>query len=435
MSDKAAKSFWNEVAVGRKPGNLWGQLYTVVPIVLVLCLAFWGYWIDEPVLEGSETGVRNAIIAAMFLGLIPVLICVVQTTTRQRQLEKLDDLDKFYISSTYYYQAAMKTVESMRPVSADLGYLAPLLIFMIIMAGGFLLIFVGYDSDSFFQWPHVILSGVRLPADTTGKLLSSQDIASHGADLSLVAYQRQTFAVMASAFFGSYVYALGRLLDRVNNSDLYPISPHYYAARAVIACLTAAVFRHTAAVFGVTDTSLLILIGFATGLAPDLLILAMARKAFQAVKIWESRDDPSADYRPTSLPLLMIDDLTKEKVDRLNELGIDSAQCLACQNPFLLWPRLPFDLGLITDWIAQGQLYALVRDEKLAKLRQIFVADIFDLYTRLKDPQAAPAICTLIGFDPGQVTALCQQIEDDQSFRRLREVRDAMHKRPDGTEI
>jgi hypothetical protein len=51
----------------------------------------------------------------------------------------------------------------------------------------------------------------------------------------------------------------------------------------------------------------------------------------------------------------MLDDLTKEKVDRLNELGIDSAQVLACQNPFIIWPKLPYDLGLIVDWIAAAQ--------------------------------------------------------------------------------
>ena len=104
-------------------------------------------------------------------------------------------------------------------------------------------------------------------------------------------------------------------------------------------------------------TQLLVLIAFVIGLAPDLFILAMARKAFQAIKVFGHKGDPKRKTRPTALPLLMIDDLTKDKIDRLNELGIDSAQVLACQNPFLIWPRVPYDLGLVVDWIASAQLY------------------------------------------------------------------------------
>src|SRR6202040_3629935 len=99
----------------------------------------------------------------------------------------------------------------------------------------------------------------------------------------------------------------------------------------------------------------------------------ITRRAFQALKIWGSRDDPSSESRPTSLPLLTIDDLTRQKIDRLNRRGIDSAQMLARQNPFLLLPRLPYDLGLIVDWIGQAQLYVLVRDKTLMALREVLV--------------------------------------------------------------
>lgn len=61
------------------------------------------------------------------------------------------------------------------------------------------------------------------------------------------------------------------------------------------------------------------------------------------------KDDPSRSSMPTNLNLLMIDGLANEKIDRLAELEISDAQVLSCQNPFLLWVRLPYDLGLIVD--------------------------------------------------------------------------------------
>ena len=144
--------------------------------------------------------------------------------------------------------------------------------------------------------------------------------------------------------------------------------------------------RHTIRIFGDASdalftgdlsnsaTPLLLLLGFGIGFAPDLFILAMTRKAFQAVKVWGSRADPDEKSRPKSLPLLMIDDLTREKIDRLNELEIDSSEVLALQNPFRLLPRVPYDLSLLVDWIAQAQLYVLVKDDVLQKLRAIYVS-------------------------------------------------------------
>jgi hypothetical protein len=212
----------------------------------------------------------------------------------------------------------------------------------------------------------------------------------------------------------------------VNNNDLYPISLYYYASRIIIACVVAAVMRHTAEVFGVSSSAMLLLLGFAIGFAPDLFVVAITRRAFQTLKIWGSRDDPSETTRPTSLPLLVIDDLTREKIDRLNELGIDSAQTLARQNPFLLLPRLPYDLGLIVDWIGQAQLYALVRDEKLMLLRAMMIRDAFDLYIRLQDENARPEVAQALGISAPAALALMSQLDQDQSFARLRQVRVAM---------
>ena len=194
----------------------------------------------------------------------------------------------------------------------------------------------------------------------------------------------------------------------------------------MIAVVVASVVRHSAEVFGIDSTPLLLLIAFGIGFAPDLFVLAIIRRAFQALKIWGARGEPDEKNRPTSLPLLMIDDLSRDKIDRLNELGIDSAQVLARQNPFLLWPRLPFDLGLVVDWIGQAHLYALVRDEKLARLRNVFIRDSFDLYVRLGDDACRTAVCKVLGISDQDAKFLMRQLEEDPSFVRLKEVRAAL---------
>jgi hypothetical protein len=403
--------------------ELFQFFYTGLPILLILSLAAWAGWnlwspISRPV--SAYAAATASFIGALTLSLMPFLICVVQTTTRSRQLAKLNIIEKHPLGETAYFRAARAAIDELRtPASRRGGYLAPITFYCMVLLMGFVLIFFGYYNNMYFGSPNPILGGMRLPSNWDW---------SH-PDPGLAAYQRGTFAVVATAFIGSYVYALARLVDRVNNNDLYPVSLHYYAARTIIACFTAAVVRHTAGFLDVENVSALVLLGFITGLAPDLMIVWLARKGFQQIKIWHGKTEPEG-HRPTSLPLLMIDDLTKEKIERLGELGIDSAQFLACQNPFLLWIRLPYDLGILTDWIAQAQLYAFVREEKLETLREIYVNDIFDLYTRLCANECSPAISSVMGVDEACAPVLAQQLKEDQSFSRLREVRDALLKKP-----
>jgi len=129
---------------------------------------------------------------------------------------------------------------------------------------------------------------------------------------------------------------------------------------------------------------------------------------------------------PTEMPLVMIEGLSKAKIDRLNELSIDSAQVLGCQNPFSIWPRLPFDLGLVVDWIAQAILYSLVKEAKLKSLREKLVTDIFDFHERLANKDTRAEICAAIGLDVAAADGLVEQLINDQSFQGLLEVRTAL---------
>jgi hypothetical protein len=387
---------------------VWRILPLLVFTAAVVAAACW-YWQALMALRSAYLDMAFAVVLSIFLSLLPAMICVVQNTTKKRQLNRLSSLEEFPVGKSVHFRTASTALDAMKMGGVDADYEAPIFVYFFILFVGFITVFIGYGFNGLFTVPTVLLGGLK-PAGGTD----------------YVAYQLQTFVVVSVAFLASYVYSLGRLLDRVNNNDIYPISLYYYAVRIVIACVVAAVMRHAADTFGIKDSPMLMVVAFGIGFAPDLFVWALIRRGFQVLKIWGNRDDPSADTHPKSLPLLMIDDLTRDKIDRLNELGIDSAQVLARQNPFLLLPRLPYELGLIVDWIGQAQLYVLVKDANLMLLREKFVRDLCDLYIRLDDPAARAEIAEALRISDAAALALKQQLDGDQSFVRLREVRTLM---------
>jgi hypothetical protein len=384
---------------------------SLVGATLLLALAGYIYsvrdralaWLDDDKLAWPE------MLISVMMALLPAAICVAQTVTRRRLLAKLDSVNDLTLGGTTYFTGARKTFESIVPAAITGDYFVPLLMNIVSTFLIMLVLLNGFNFREMLQHPRFFLDGIPVAGQTPEQL---------------ALYQQGTFAVMGAAFVGNYVYTVSQLLSRVNNHDLFPISLHFYTARAIIAMTTACILRHTIRAFGPSETDLVLLLGFAAGLAPDLLIVALSRRAFQYLKVWSSRED-GAGARPTSLALLQIDDLTREKIDRLSELGIDSAHALSRQNPFLIWTRLPYDVGLIIDWIAQAQLYVLVRDEAMAKLRTLLVTDIFDFRTRLNG-ESVTSVLGALGLAASDAAALREQIDNDEAYKRLLEVRIAL---------
>jgi hypothetical protein len=407
-----------------RPG--WNRFRSLLPVGIVVAVAIAAAVAVYPILVGDQTAGGTSVLTtgfsfalAVLLSMMPAVICTVQNVSLRRQQGELEALEGTGVTDTTLYSTAQ------RIISADAGdswidndYIVPSFVYFLVCFVGFLAVFLGYSRHEMFDPPTIFLGGLNDPAAETYTM-----------------YQRGTFCVVAMAMAGAYAYALGRILDRINNNDLYPISLYYYAARIIIACVVATVLRHAIQAFEVvvpdgTDAALnplLLLLGFIIGFTPDLFIIALSRKAFQAIKVWGSRSDPADDVMPSALPLLMIDDLTREKIDRLNEIGIDNAQVLARQNPFLMLPRLPYELSLIVDWISQAQLYALVRDARLKALRGVYVRNIIDLYIRLKNETGNKPVCEALGMDVADAPALVQQLDADPYFMQLKELGDALH--------
>jgi hypothetical protein len=129
---------------------------------------------------------------------------------------------------------------------------------------------------------------------------------------------------------------------------------------------------------------------------------------------------------PSNLNLLMIDGLTSEKIERLSELSITDAKILSCQNPFIIWVRLPYDFGLIIDWISQAQLYICLREDGLRKARAQQIGDIHKFVSVLSSDDGASKLCTELSLELAYVAPLLASLKSDPSFVRLSEVRAAM---------
>jgi hypothetical protein len=402
----------------------WMRFRSLLPVGIVVAVAIAAAVSLYPILVGDQTAGGTSVLTtgfsfviAVMLSMMPAVICTVQNVSLRRQQGELEAFSGAAAADTMLYTTAQRTIGADAGDSwMDNDYIVPSFVYFLVCFAGFLAIFLGYSRHEMFDMATVFLGGLTDPAAETYTM-----------------YQRGTFCVGAMALAGAYAYALGRILDRINNNDLYPISLYYYTARIIIACVVAVVLRHSVLVFdgivpeGTELNPLLLLLGFIVGFAPDLFIIALSRKAFQVIKVWGSRSDPADDFKPSALPLLTIDDLSREKIDRLNEIGIDNAQVLAHQNPFLMLPRLPYELSLIVDWISQAQLYALVRDERLKALRGVFVRNIIDLYIRLKNEAGSKPVCDAMGMDVSAAPALIQQLEADPYFMQLKELSDALH--------
>ena len=396
----------------------WYRAPLVLGAILVLLFTLFGpdlavrHNINLPITQFVALGI------AVLLAAAPLFACSVQTISRDRQTAKLDDVIIEEMKNTAYFQLARSALASLKPASInDPDYRVPLTLFSTIISFCSLLIFM-----SLF-WPGYLKSKIFLLGGTY--VVDPQNFANLE---SIMHYQSATLVFAGVAFLGAYLALFRRLLDQLNNNDIYPISFHYYSAWLIGSMIIACVFRHVASIFGFNEGSYaaMILISFAIGAAPAPFFAAFLHWAFTKLNITGDKEDPKSGMLPTNLNLLMIDGLANEKIDRLSELGITDAQVLSCQNPFTLWTRLPYDLALIVDWISQAQLYVCLRESAFNIARGQQIGDIHKFVAVLSDKIAGPDLCKKLGLEPSYVTPLLASLNENPSFVRLREVTAAM---------
>ena len=403
-----------------KTSNLGGLLgtwigYIIVGLVLVTVSGVMIYVIKDSNNEASgKVGPLVSLFVAALFALAPLLACFVQTISLDRRSKKLDEIIIPKLKATRYFQIAKAQLASVQPASvSEPDFVVPMVLFAIIIVFCSLISFMALFWPNDFAPRSALLGGLYVLQDG----LTADKIET---------YQSGTLVVSAIAFVGAYLALFNRLLNQINNNDIYPISFHYFSVWLITAMVLAAVMRHFAEVFGITENAVLLGIALAIGAVPAPFFTAFIHWAFGKLNISGDKDDPKRESMPTNLNLLMIDGLANEKIDRLAELEISDAQVLSCQNPFMLWVRLPYDLALIVDWVSQAQLYVCLREEGFRKARSLQIGDIHKFVSVLSDPTAAPDLCGELGLKASYVAPLLASLNANPCFVRLREIVQAM---------
>jgi hypothetical protein len=267
--------------------------------------------------------------------------------------------------------------------------------------------------------PSYVLGGVSVLQDSTAVLWR---------------YQSSTVFIGSMAFLGAYCWVIAQLMNRINNSDMNPISYYFLSIRILTACLVAGLARHMVeaipvdGVIGPPDNPVgLAVLGFLIGWNPTLWINELLIKASDLVKSQiPSQRWPARPNLPLNLTLLMVQGMVVDKMERLMELNIDNCQKLANENPLVLWVRTSFALELIVDWIAQARLCIQFEDDKLAVLRNNGIRDVFQYIETINDPAGLAAVQAIIGISPDIIASHKRSIASDSTFQMLVELRRAL---------
>ncbi|MET2828898.1 hypothetical protein [Mesorhizobium shangrilense] len=345
---------------------------------------------------------------SILLAWLPVLISHSQSSTRQQQFQRLSSLTGHPLAQTAHFRAATAILKAQQPVSLNTVYSLPIATLATILTIGFLVIFLATSVPDVFKMRSFLLGGF-------GALNMADEAAR-------IRYQQETFVCFAVAFLGSYTSMLFSILFRTQNIDIQPATFYYYSVRLISSAIVAIVLRHVFSALSPDSPNILILAAFIVGFAPDLFISTMARRAFLFLKMLGNQPDPPEEAIPTNLNMLMIEGMSRDKIDRLSELGIDSAQYLACQNPFLIWPRLPYELMLIVDWIAQAQLYRWAKEERLVVMRRAGINNIIEFHAFLNAPDLPDGLLQTLSLERAALATYRESLETDPSFARLKAV-------------
>jgi hypothetical protein len=394
-----------------KRDRMWRKIISLCLVVIIGGAGIGSYFFLNDT-RGGFVPLGLSIVMSMMLTALPLLICYAQTISLQRQAAKLDTLKGLPVANTAYFKIARDTLSSINPATLDRYYTLPMLSFAFVIMFCWLMTTVAYYKPEYFQQPNVILGGFSI-------------LDQHVAGV-IETYQRGTFVAGCFGFMGAYIYTNWQLLDRINNNDIYPISFYFYSARILAACFIAGTIRHVLPDYGSNIS--VILLSFASGFVPDIFITSIIRKASETLKVRSDNADPKPEVLPSSFTLLMIQGLDHDKLDRLSELYVTNAEVLACQNPFMLWLRLPYELLLIIDWISQAQLYRVVKEEGLSNLRKIGVCGSLDFALLTADADACMFVAKALGVSDKMVAAVTIALKADPTFTRLAEIHQALSK-------
>lgn len=376
-----------------------------IPAIVAAVIAY----VLSVAVQDYRTGLF-ALFAVILTATIP-LVCYIGGTAAQRHHELFSAIEDTPLGRTAYAVIARHYFREMseRRLLTSSRYSIPVAFFSILVFLFSLGAFLGSDSTT-------ILS-------TWNFFLCPQAGLSQG---DLVAYQSDTFLTISMAALGAYFIVSFRLIKRINTFDIQPILFYFMSYHVLLAIVVSAVVRHLLAYTSpdaLPASNLLAVMGFGIGLQPDIFTTFIAKFAREKLSIASNRQSsPAEEMLPSNFSLAMIEGLTKDKRVRLEELDIDNSQCMAEYNPYVLWARTAFQLQQILDWIAQAQLYLIVNEEGLKKLRPYGIRDIFG-FVVAGEGEAKSELANVLSTPTELLDATIENLQRDSSYTRLLEVR------------
>jgi len=334
-----------------------------------------------------------------FFSIVVLGAFIVATNLLQRRaLDRASDVMRCTtraVRGTHMYADATQYFARRTPASQwDVLHLLPFLFLLLITLFFSILAYYAAQYSDFVSVPSYVLGGTfTYGRHTPGELAN---------------YQSATMFMISIAFLVAYIRAIARLVERINTSDMRPISYYFLSVNILTSVLVAVVTRHVAdaltpGVAGHTPEWVLALMAFVIGWNPNLWLDTIWKKATDYFKIVDLKPRIAAkENLPQDMNLMMIQGLDGEKIERLEELGVHNCQDLAERNPVVLWLRTPFTLELLVDWMSQSLLCLLYEDERIELLRQVGIRDIFGYMIGIADDTSAAAIVAVLNTAPAQ---------------------------------
>jgi len=378
----------------------------------------------------------HLISTGIFLALVGMLFAAVVLHTK-KQVHRIAILATLPapVQDTAFYSTAKDYIQRRVPPRTHAGLIGARTIAMwflfFVVACGALITCYGGEWIKDTSTPNFLLGG-GLAADYPAKHADPAEIAK------LQDYQATTVFTMVMAFIGAYIWTVSTLLTRQANDDVTPATYFSLTLRIITALLMACVVRHLVNILPLADTMEnqggngpmgLAVLGFMIGWSPTLFIDETLSWGYQKLGIGDGRQkSPNPDNLPGNLSLTLIQGLTGERIERVNEIDVDNAQKLATENPILLWLKLPYNMDLIMDWVAQAQLCILFEDNLTKALRAAGLRDIFTFVAAAKDPQSAAGVQKILNVDAEVITTSLAALDLNPSYLKLVELRAAMAK-------
>jgi hypothetical protein len=282
-----AERFQRPPPVDTKQPNHWKWITIAVLILIIAAVCGLVYYLFRNPTP-PNISLANEITLSIILTALPLLICYVQTTSIARQLDKLHGLEGRAVTDTVHYKNAIASLEYIKQVFYDQFYSIPIITFAVITLYCSLMTTVAYFDNAYFQSPNVILGAFQvikyIPA-----LLNPSEPGHLDAVQQVDAIQRATFVAGCFGFIGAYLYILWRLLDRINNNDIYPITFYFYSARILTATLVAGVISQI--IPASPNYVAIIICSFVVGFVPDVFITWLVRRLARSQGSKNYRDD------------------------------------------------------------------------------------------------------------------------------------------------